>query len=346
MPLAAGTRLGPYELQSALGAGGMGEVYKARDTRLDRTVAVKVLPQDLAADPERRLRFEREARAVAALSHPHICVVHDVGRDGDVDYLVMEYSRGRDARRTPRADEGPASPRADAAHRRRGCRCPRQGPSRRHRPPRPQAGQHHPDQGGGEAARLRPRQAAGALRRERSVDRHQDRPARHGHRHHSRHRALHGAGAGRRARGGYAQRYLGAGRRPLRDGGRGAAIRRRRGGQRDRRHPEGHTRAAGVAAAAHPSGARSSRRTLPRQGPGRALAERRRRETRAGLGGSGAFGHGHPGVIHRVAPTLDALVAGRGRRTGDRRARRRVGGRAGITGLCRQWNAAPRRPAP
>ena len=94
MPLAAGTRLGPYELQSALGAGGMGEVYKARDTRLDRTVAVKVLPPDLAADSERRLRFEREARAVAALSHPHICVVHDVGRDGDVEYLVMEYLDG------------------------------------------------------------------------------------------------------------------------------------------------------------------------------------------------------------------------------------------------------------
>jgi serine/threonine protein kinase len=72
----------------------MGEVYKARDTRLDRTVAVKVLPADLAADPERRARFEREARAIAALSHPHICTIHDVGRHEDIDYLVMEYLDG------------------------------------------------------------------------------------------------------------------------------------------------------------------------------------------------------------------------------------------------------------
>ena len=72
----------------------MGEVYKARDTRLDRTVAVKVLPTDLAADPDRRARFEREARAIAALSHPHICTIHDVGRHEDIDYLVMEYLEG------------------------------------------------------------------------------------------------------------------------------------------------------------------------------------------------------------------------------------------------------------
>ena len=94
LALTPGTRLGPYEIQSALGAGGMGEVYKARDTRLDRTVAVKVLPADLAADPDRRARFEREARAIAALSHPHICTIHDVGRHEDIDYLVMEYLDG------------------------------------------------------------------------------------------------------------------------------------------------------------------------------------------------------------------------------------------------------------
>ncbi len=79
MSLAAGTRLGPYELVALLGAGGMGEVYKARDTRLDRTVAIKVLPAELAADPERRARFEREARAVASLAHPRICVLYDIG---------------------------------------------------------------------------------------------------------------------------------------------------------------------------------------------------------------------------------------------------------------------------
>src|SRR5437899_12623394 len=79
MALSAGTRFGPYEILAPLGAGGMGEVYTARDTRLDRTVAVKVLPPDVAADPERRARFEREARAVATLPHPNNCTIHDVG---------------------------------------------------------------------------------------------------------------------------------------------------------------------------------------------------------------------------------------------------------------------------
>ena len=92
--LSAGTRLGPSEIASPLGAGGMGEVYRARDTRLDRTVALKVLPAVVTHDPERRARFEREARAIAALSHPHNCTHHDVGRDQDVDYLVMELIDG------------------------------------------------------------------------------------------------------------------------------------------------------------------------------------------------------------------------------------------------------------
>ena len=94
MPLAAGQKLGPYEIVAPIGAGGMGEVYRARDARLGRDVAVKILPPELAADPERRARFEREARAVAALNHPHICVLHDVGREGDTDYLVMELVEG------------------------------------------------------------------------------------------------------------------------------------------------------------------------------------------------------------------------------------------------------------
>jgi serine/threonine protein kinase/Tol biopolymer transport system component len=92
--LVSGTHLGPYEILALIGSGGMGEVYRARDTRLDRTVAVKVLPADLAADGERRARFEREARAIAALSHPHICTIHDVGRHEAIDYLVMEYLDG------------------------------------------------------------------------------------------------------------------------------------------------------------------------------------------------------------------------------------------------------------
>jgi len=94
MPLTSGTRLGPYEVLDALDAGGMGEVYRARDTRLDRLVAIKVLATDLAADPQLRERFEREARAIAALNHPHICTLHDVGHEGDVDFLVMELLDG------------------------------------------------------------------------------------------------------------------------------------------------------------------------------------------------------------------------------------------------------------
>src|SRR6202790_2174200 len=94
MALTAGARLGPYEILSALGAGGMGEVYKARDTRLDRTVAIKILPENLAADPQFRERFDREARAISQLTHPHICTVYDVGHQDGTAFLVMEYLEG------------------------------------------------------------------------------------------------------------------------------------------------------------------------------------------------------------------------------------------------------------
>jgi eukaryotic-like serine/threonine-protein kinase len=94
MALISGTKLGPYQIESLLGAGGMGEVYRARDTRLDRTVAIKILTQGLADTPEIRLRFEREARAVSSLSHPHICVLYDVGHQDRIEYLVMEYLEG------------------------------------------------------------------------------------------------------------------------------------------------------------------------------------------------------------------------------------------------------------
>jgi serine/threonine protein kinase len=95
MSFAPGTRLGAYEILSPLGAGGMGEVYKARDTRLDRTVAIKVLPEAFAGDPQFRERFDREARAISQLSHPHICTLHDVGESDDgVRYLVMEHLDG------------------------------------------------------------------------------------------------------------------------------------------------------------------------------------------------------------------------------------------------------------
>jgi serine/threonine protein kinase/Tol biopolymer transport system component len=94
MTIAPGARLGPYEILAPLGAGGMGEVYRARDTRLDRTVAVKVLPQALAGNAQLRLRFEREAKAISALTHPHICTLHDVGHHDGIDYLVMEHLEG------------------------------------------------------------------------------------------------------------------------------------------------------------------------------------------------------------------------------------------------------------
>ncbi len=95
MALQPGTTLGPYSVTAKIGEGGMGEVYKARDTRLDRTVAIKVLPEHVANDPDLKQRFEREAKTVAALSHPHICPVFDVGEQDGINYLVMEYLDGQ-----------------------------------------------------------------------------------------------------------------------------------------------------------------------------------------------------------------------------------------------------------
>ena len=94
MALSAGTRLGPYEILSVLGAGGMGEVYRGRDTRLDRVVAIKVLPEHRSSSPQVRERFEREARAISSLSHPHICALYDIGQQDGIDYLVMEFLEG------------------------------------------------------------------------------------------------------------------------------------------------------------------------------------------------------------------------------------------------------------
>lgn len=105
MALANGTRLGPYEVLASLGAGGMGEVYSARDTRLGRTVALKVLPAELSADPQRRQRLEQEARLISTLSNPHICILLDVGQQDGIDYLVMEHLEGETLR--DRLKKGP-----------------------------------------------------------------------------------------------------------------------------------------------------------------------------------------------------------------------------------------------
>src|SRR5215472_16277674 len=94
MPLASGTKLGPYEIQSSLGAGGMGEVYRARDSRLDREVALKVLPAHLSSDASLKQRLEREAKSVFKLSHPHICTLHDICHQNGVDFLVMVFLDG------------------------------------------------------------------------------------------------------------------------------------------------------------------------------------------------------------------------------------------------------------
>ena len=105
MAITPGTKLGPYEILAALGAGGMGEVYRARDTRLERTVAIKILPQHLSNDPVRKQRFEREAKIISSLNHPHICVLYDVGHQDGMDYLVMEYVEGETLAR--RLEKGP-----------------------------------------------------------------------------------------------------------------------------------------------------------------------------------------------------------------------------------------------
>src|SRR6202162_4265019 len=107
MALSPGTHLGPYEILAPIGAGGMGEVYKARDKKLDRDVAVKVLPQAVAADPDTLARFEREAKAVAALSHPNILAIHDFGNQDGIAYDVTELLEGETLR--GKLDSGPIS---------------------------------------------------------------------------------------------------------------------------------------------------------------------------------------------------------------------------------------------
>src|SRR5215813_13538773 len=105
MPLLSGTKLGPYEILAPLGAGGMGEVYRAKDTRLGREVAVKILPSHLSSDPARKQRFEREAKTISSLNHPHICVLYDVGQQDGIDYLVMECVEGETLAK--RLEKGP-----------------------------------------------------------------------------------------------------------------------------------------------------------------------------------------------------------------------------------------------
>ena len=130
--LAAGTRLGPYEIVGLVGEGGMGQVYKGLDTRLDRTVAIKMLPAALAADAVRRERFEREARSISRLEHPNICPLYDVGEHQGHLYLVMQFLEGETL--AERARSRTALHQAGARLRRAGCRSAGGGAPRRHRP--------------------------------------------------------------------------------------------------------------------------------------------------------------------------------------------------------------------
>ena len=156
MALTPGTRLGTYEIVSQLGQGGMGIVFRARDTKLERDVAIKVLPRNLAEDPEALARFEREAKAVAALSHPNILAIHDFGREEGTVYAAMELLEGETLRQ--RLQDGALPTRKAieialeiaaglaAAH------------DKGDRPPRPEAGERVPPRlGPGQGARLRPR---------------------------------------------------------------------------------------------------------------------------------------------------------------------------------------------
>src|SRR5499426_2643015 len=105
MRLVSGTKLGPYEILGPLGAGGLGEVYRARDTRLERAVAIKILPEQLSKDPIRKHRFEREAKTISTLNHPNICTLHDIGSQDGTDYLVMECVEGETLAK--RLEKGP-----------------------------------------------------------------------------------------------------------------------------------------------------------------------------------------------------------------------------------------------
>ena len=206
MPLSSGTRLGPYEILNALGAGGMGEVYRARDTRLGRDVAIKISPPHLSESTEARQRFEREARSVSSLNHPHICALYDIGSEDGTAYLVMEYLEGETL--AQRLEKGPLSleqflrtaieiaEALDKAHR------PRCGASRR------EAGERDVDESGRQVAGFRlgegaPASAAGSFHIAAASPAPRDRrreQAHHRRRDDRGHGPVHGAGATGRAR--------------------------------------------------------------------------------------------------------------------------------------------------
>ena len=154
MALTSGTKLGPYEIESLLGAGGMGEVYLRPRHRLQRTVAIKILPAHLSSNPDLHTRFEQEAKSISRLQHPNICVVHDIGSQDGVDFMVMEYVAGQTLDKLI----PPGGLPTDSGDQVRGadCRCAVARSRRGHRAPRSETGEHHGGrQRPGQGARLR-----------------------------------------------------------------------------------------------------------------------------------------------------------------------------------------------
>ena len=327
MALQAGSTLGSYEIVSLLGRGGMGEVWRARDTRLGRDVAIKILPPEVAAEPERRERFAREAQLLAALNHPNIAAIYGLEEAGETLCLVLELVEGRDPCRASRAR--PHAPRGDPAERTHAL--PRAGERTRsrHRAPRSQAGQRQAGPGRigrrpridrpRQGTRLRPRQSDGGRFRGSGAvgDPVADtQPAGDAGRRHPRHRCLHESRAGARAARRQAGRHLGLRRSASRDAHRQAPLRRRNGrrhagrGARPRARPVGGSRrhSASDSASARARTAAGSRRPAARHR--RRPAGDRRGTARRGRSGaeSGPGDSARPGV---ALGDGRALVGGR-----------------------------------
>ena len=240
MTLSAGTRLGPYEILAPLGAGGMGEVYRAQDPRLSRDVAIKVLPASFSQDADRLKRFEQEARAAGVLNHPNITAVYDFGTQDDAPYIVTELLEGETLRARLL---GRVAPGAQGDRLRRP---DRQGPGggarEGHRPPGPEAREPVPDEGrAGQDPRLRPGEAEAGRRGERSDGRGNG-LRRHGAGCRPGDDRLHGARAGAREARGQAVRPLLLRDDPLRDALGPARVPRRHGGRHDHGDPDRRSR--------------------------------------------------------------------------------------------------------
>ena len=284
MALTPGTRFASYELGPLLGSGGMGEVYRAKDVRLGRPVAIKVLRPESASSPERLARFEQEARTASALNHPNVITIYDIGRVDETPYIAMESRGGEDV---PRAARARPPARAAAPPLRDPDRgSPGQGPRRGHRAPGPQAREPHGhERRPGEDPRLRPREAdagglAGLDRRRRRADRRRH-PAGHG--------AVHVAGAGADPFGGPPLRPVHAGDDPLRDGHRPAGLSPRLRERDARRDHVRRARAGGRHQPGRPRGPPARHRHLPSEGAPEALRDHERSRPRP-LGPAGRAG--------------------------------------------------------